>query len=435
MQSDAEVVLLMKQTNHDFQNAQILLLEDTCCTQDYLVSAACGAVAGLIDIFFVGAPGESALGAWSDAQVDGAVLKLSKLFGWKPGAGKENSIASAIGFLEKKFKVNYDQRHTADVGGLFDMSTRNHHIKSLAHAPDIIGLFFSVLNQFTNTASFVSQGTLITVQTDTFGLVGVNPISKLFCGIANWFGHILSDIAGSSGRRGSSGRGAGIAIPFYELLQFCDFGRLDIGKDKQDLATLAVRAFQEGYDARFGIAAALPVLLCDVSIHLIWSITRYFSLKLPLKKCLPVSAHQDLWVMLLFGNGTLCLIDGVDAAVRSGGNWLNLIAWVHFAGLVLKEVCIRAGIALPLEEQIEAHRRITASLQAYLQKLEEVDIEGFEQTSRSYYQWSCQLNQITDEEELHAALFDMAQRLDAPFPWKGSFESFMCDSAEYLLFQ
>ena len=89
----------------------------------------------------------------------------------------------------------------------------------------------------------------------------------------------------------------------------------------------------------------------------------------------------------------------------------------------------------PLEEQIEAHRRITASLQAYLQKLEEVDIEGFEQTSRSYYQWSCQLNQITDEEELHAALFGMAQRLDAPFPWKGSFESFMCDSAEYLLFQ
>ena len=132
MQSDAEVVLLMKQTNHDFQNAQILLLEDICCTLDYLVSAACGAVAGLIDIFFVGAPGESALGAWSDAQVDGAVLKLSKLFGWKPGAGKENSIASAIGFLEKKFKVNYDQRHTADVGGLFDMSTRNHHIKSPA---------------------------------------------------------------------------------------------------------------------------------------------------------------------------------------------------------------------------------------------------------------------------------------------------------------
>ena len=218
MQSDAEVVLLMKQTNHDFQNAQILLLEDICCTLDYLVSAACGAVAGLIDIFFVGAPGESALGAWSDAQVDGAVLKLSKLFGWKPGAGKENFIASAIGFLEKKFKVNYDQRHTADVGGLFDMSTRNHHIKSLAHAPDIIGLFFSVLNQFTNTASFVSQGTLITVQTDTFELVGVNPISKLFCGIANWFGHILSDIAGSSGSRGSSGRGAGIATPFYELL-------------------------------------------------------------------------------------------------------------------------------------------------------------------------------------------------------------------------
>lgn len=145
--------------------------------------------------------------------------------------------------------------------------------------------------------------------------------------------------------------------------------------------------------------------------------------------------------MLLFGNGTLCLFDGVDAAARSGGNWLNffmrlnLVAWVHFAGLVLKEICIRAGIALPLEEEIEAYRRITASLQTYRQKLEEIDIEGFEQTSRNYHQWNCQLNKITDEEELHVVLFGMAQWLGTPLPWKGSFDSFMCGSDEYLLFQ
>lgn len=431
----------MNQINCDFKDAQSILRKDTCCLKDYLVSAACGAIAGLVDIFFVGAPGQSTLGAWSDAQVDHAVLKFAKLTGWRPSEGNEQAIASAIGFLERKFKVNYDQRHTADVGGFFDMSTKNHHIKSLAHAPDMIGLFFSVLSQFTNTSSFVSRGHLITIQTDTFELMGSNPVSKIFSGIANWFGHILSDIAGSSGSRGNSGRGAGIAIPFYELLQFCDFGRLDIGKDKQNLATLAVRAFQEGYDARFGVAMAIPLLLCDVSIRLIWSITRYFSLKLPLRECLPVSAHQDLRVMLLFGNGTLCLFDGVDAAARSGGNWLNffmrlnLVAWVHFAGLVLKEICIRAGIALPLEEEIEAYRRITASLQTYRQKLEEIDIEGFEQTSRNYHQWNCQLNKITDEEELHVVLFGMAQWLGTPLPWKGSFDSFMCGSDEYLLFQ
>lgn len=64
----------------------------------------------------------------------------------------KDNIASAIGFLENGgikangerfdgFKVNYDQRHTADVNGEFNMSTKNHHMMSLSHSPDIIGLF------------------------------------------------------------------------------------------------------------------------------------------------------------------------------------------------------------------------------------------------------------------------------------------------------
>lgn len=106
-----------------------LLKQDSCETQDYLCSVACGAIAGLLDIFFVGAPSESALGQWTDKQVDTAVMKFASMTGWKPAAGKESNAASAIGYLERKFKVNYDQRHTADVGGVFAMSTKNHHIK------------------------------------------------------------------------------------------------------------------------------------------------------------------------------------------------------------------------------------------------------------------------------------------------------------------
>ena len=62
--------------------------------------------------------------------------------GWKPKIDNENNVASAIGFLEGKFRVNYDQRNTTDVNKLFKMGTKNHHIKSLSHSPDIIGLFF-----------------------------------------------------------------------------------------------------------------------------------------------------------------------------------------------------------------------------------------------------------------------------------------------------
>ena len=148
-------------------NRQLILNNDKCDRYDYLAAIGCGAIGGIIDIFFLGSPKDSKLTKFTDKQVDNMVMKFAKMTGWKPKQDKENSIASAIGFLEKKFKVNYDQRHGADVGGIFDMNTKNHHMKSLAHAPDIVGLFFSILNQFTSTATFIANGKLITIKTDT----------------------------------------------------------------------------------------------------------------------------------------------------------------------------------------------------------------------------------------------------------------------------
>ena len=152
---------------NDYETQKLILTQDKCDTCDYLVAAACGAIGGLVDIFLVGAPGESVLGKWTDTQVDNAVKGFAKLAGWKPKAEQSGNVSSAIGFLEKTFKVNYDQRHSGDVGGLFNMSAKNHHMMSLAHSPDIVGLFFSILNQFTSTSSFVSGGKLITIKTET----------------------------------------------------------------------------------------------------------------------------------------------------------------------------------------------------------------------------------------------------------------------------
>ena len=95
---------------------------------------------------------------------------------------------------------------------------------SLAHSPDIVGLFFSVLNQFTSTSSFIANGQLVTIATDTYELQGGNFIMKIMCGISNWVWHIMSDIAGSSNSSANGKRGMGIVIPFYEFFGFCKFG-------------------------------------------------------------------------------------------------------------------------------------------------------------------------------------------------------------------
>lgn len=420
------------------ENRSLIQNSDQCDKYDYLAAVACGAIGGMIDIFLVGAPGDSVLGKWTDAQVDSTVKGFAKLSGWSPRADKTDSVASAIGFLENKFKVNYDQRYSSDVNNLFNMSTKNHHMMSLAHSPDVIGLFFSILNQFTSTASFISNGQLITIKSETFELQGGNFIAKIFCGVANWFGHIMSDIAGSSG---SVGRGTGVVMPFYELFGFCKFGRFNVGKDKQDLATIATRAFQEGYDFRFGLAMAIPVVITDLSIRLIWCLRRYFQYGKPLKECIPTQKHADLRIMLLFGNGTLCVMDGIDAGVRSGGNFLaffmrlNLIAWFRFVTLVLKEICIRVGIALPLQAYLDAYKRINEALLLYLHELEKIDIERFKKETEEYNLTVELFYKTSTNEELNVMLLETFDRMGFNKPWQGDFEEHMSNKNATLTFE
>lgn len=437
---------------------------DKCDKYDYLIAVGCGAIAGIVDIFLVGSPADSKLINWTDAQVDKAVMVFAKKLGWSPQKGKENSASSAIGYLETNngrekpstfkvfnkeykfngFEVNYDQRHSGDVDGLFKMSPKNHHMKSLAHSLDIVGLFFSILNQFTSTSSFLHNGQLITIQTDTydptktFELQGHDFVSKLFCGVVNWLGHIMSDVAGSSG---ATGRGSGVAIPFYELFQLCNFGRFQVGKDRNTLETVATKVFQEGYDARFGLTMAIPVILCDLLIKLMWAIKHYFYHKRPIEECIPSKRHDDLRIMLIIGDGTLCLMDGTDAAIRSGGNWvnffmrLNIVAWFRLVALVLREVCIRLGISFPLQKQLDAYIRINEALSLYLKQLEKIDIEQFKKESEQYCQMLAGMEIISNEYELNILLRYEYETLGIVLPYKGEFEDFMEDASSVLEFK
>lgn len=420
------------------KDRKAVFYQDKCDKYDYLLAVGCGAIAGFMDIFLVGSPADSKVQSWTDAQVDKTVMAFAKTCGWSPRPGKENHAASAIGFLEKRFPVNYDQRHSEDVGRLFTMSAKNHHMKSLAHSPDIVGLFFSILNQFTSTSSFLHNGQLITIQTETYELQGNNFIAKLFCGIANWFGHIMSDVAGSSG---ASGRGSGVVIPFYELFQLCDFGSFQVGENRNTLAVVATKVFQEGYDARFGLTMAIPVVICDLSIKLIWSIKHYFFHRRPLSECIPSKRHDDLRMMLIIGDGTLCLLDGADAAIRSGGNWvnfflrLNIIAWYRLTALVLREVCIRVGIRFPLQKQLDAYRRINEALTFYLSQLERVDIEQFRKETRRYKELLSAMEYADSEEALNRLLKKEYHELKIPCPYAGDFDDFMSDGSSVLEFK
>jgi hypothetical protein len=334
LMSDTQRIALEKRIKEEFS-----LKGANCDKYDYMIAGTCGLIGGLVDIFFVGLPGKGPLGKLTDEATDSLVEKFAGLVGWPGARNPDASTASAIGFLERKFRVNYDQRTGADVGGAFKMSTKNHHVKNLAHSPDLIGLFFSLLNQFTSTSTFIAGGKFITVDTKTFELQGSNLVSKVFAGFANWLGHLFSDMAGSSG---AAGRGSGIPMPFYSLLQLMNVG--EFGQHRQTFATVAVRVFEQGYDLRHGVALSIPVLVTELLTRMMWSVKQAFYHGRPLLECLPSAANPELRRMLMIAHGALCMVDAADAAIRSGGEIVqfmlrsNLVAWARFGTLALKEI-------------------------------------------------------------------------------------------------
>lgn len=309
-----------------------------CDKYDYMLAAASGIIAGIIDVTLVGAPGTGKLGKAVDNAFDGAVERFAKLNGWKGGREGSDPTKSAIGYLEQKFKVNYDHRHGGDVNHLFKMSTRNHHLKSVAHSPDLLGLISAIVGQFTNTAHFIDKGKLIVINTDNFELQGSNTVAKIYSGFVNWLGHLFSDMAGSSG---ALGRGSGIPMPFYNLLQFIEVG--EFGKHRQSFRTVAVKAFEEGYDLRHGAALAIPVIVAELLTRFMWALKQRFIHKAPWLECIPKGSIPELRRMLLISHGALCLIDGADAALKSAGNAVgfllnaNMVAWARFGTLAFKE--------------------------------------------------------------------------------------------------
>lgn len=303
-------------------------LTPECDKQDYILSASCGVLCSIIDIFLVGKPGQSPIGDITDKWFEDRTKDFARLCGWKD---KENGRSSAIAYLEKKFQVPYDQRGAGDAGkSVFDLTPQNHHFKSLGHNPTLMGLFFSILDQFAtpNQSHFVSLSDLIALDDadNSFVLRGKDIPSKLFCAFVNWFGHLISDMSGSSG---SKGRGMGIPSPFWcwtnDIIAIKRRLNIPALKFDNSLNELALGIYTNGYDIRFQTAQMIPVFLNETVVRFIYSVrrlVRYYSVvdkeertsKRLWKECEPFS-NATVKRMLTVAHGTFCLIDTGDALV------------------------------------------------------------------------------------------------------------------------
>lgn len=391
------VISALEEAENEMQSldetiVSIQRLKPECDKLDYILAASSGAICGLLDIFLIGKPGESPLGNITDKWLENRTMDFATMFGWKDKG--EKNLSSAIRYLEKKFKIPYDQRGMGDAASfIFDLNASNHHFKSLGHNPSLLGLFFSILDQFTYTSHFVSGGELISLQEadGKFELRGNNIPCKLFCAFVNWFGHLISDGSGSSG---SKGRGMGIPSPLWtwtnDIITIKSTLKIPVTKFDQSVSELALKLYEQGYDARFQTAQAIPVFINEMLVRLMYSVRRlvkYFSetekenhtLKLMWDKCEPFK-NPTVQRMLTVAHGTFCILHTGDAAVRSfatgGGTFnpaefflrLNIIGVGRFTISLYGE--IRRGIKIhKVEKEVEFAQKEKVIVTNYIEGL------------------------------------------------------------------
>ena len=312
-------------------------LRPECDKLDYALAVSSGALCSIIDIFLVGKPGESPLGKITDKWYENRVKDFAKMC--HPKGKKFDSLESAIRFLGQKFKIPYDQTGLGDAGkAVFRLDPSNHHFKSLGHNPSLLGLFFSILDQFTNSSHFVTNGELIS-------LVNADPKwqsipGKIFTGFVNWFGHMMSDISGSETSAHNGTRGMGIPSPLWtwtnDIIVIKQKLNIPVSDIDKSMNELALEIFEKGYDTRFQTTQAIPVLINELIVRVIYSVRRlirYFketdkdsrSFKLMWEKCEPFK-NPTVKRMLTVAHGTFCVIDAGEATIRAfiaGGGYFN----------------------------------------------------------------------------------------------------------------
>ncbi len=188
---------------------------------DYIVAVSSGVLAGLIDVFYVGEFSLDRASEWGKDKIEKVVMKVARVEGYTG-----DDLNDAIKTLEKNHPLAADG-NTNDFGGGLQ-----HHLRDFSHHFSIGGLFFSIFTQFTGLVVGTDKaGALhvVPVPESHRACIGKNFQEKIAFGAIDWFFHMVSDMAGSSG---SLMGGTGIPGPLVSFMK--ELSALPFFKDAGD---------------------------------------------------------------------------------------------------------------------------------------------------------------------------------------------------------
>ncbi len=340
---------------------------------DCIVAICSGIIAGIVDSLWVGAFDFQSGKQWSNEKVNNFVMEMAKKQGYEG-----ERLDDAIKFLEKKFPVPADNIWSGKGIGI---SARSHHLDDLAHHPTPLGLFFSILTQFTKNGYFSNkEGEFFPISIDekNYELIGNDIPSKIFSGTINWFFHLVSDMSGSNK---TAGAGMGIPGPIVSMLK--EISGLPGIKDTKLSKEMHTVFVKEKFDLRSELAVAhelgkqaIPVLLNEIIVRAFYFIRRLaIEIKekknfkdIEWKKTIPFG-NRTIVRMVTISSSTFMLIDLADAAIRgaieygkSGGNPAmfakEFILRVNFVGVGRCALAVGTDIAMGYKRDKKINERI-----------------------------------------------------------------------------
>lgn len=357
---------------------------------DYMVAVASGLVAGAIDSLFVGEFSLLRANQEGTDIVNNFVIKIAKSHSDYNG----DDLDSAVKFLEERYKSVSDSV-TNDFGG-----GTQHHLRDFSHHASFIGLFFSLLTQFTGFVYGTdTNGVFICVPlpSEQKALLGKDIASKIFLGVVNWFFHLVSDMAGSSGSIGRRTSGTGIPGPILSLLKLISTLPFFKNEDNTNSLSIFISKLFNGtllgdgntplrFDLRTEIGVfkqlgeqAVPVIVNESIVRVFYFIRRLCSEfndkninslsdlnNISWANTLPVK-NRTIVRMLTIASGVLVAVDLADASIRSGVKhkfnvydplfYKDLIVRVNFVGIGRFTIALGSDIYMGIQLSDQREKR------------------------------------------------------------------------------
>lgn len=364
---------------------------------DYTTAVACGAISGLIDIFYVGEFSLENAKDWGSEQTNKFVKKVAQMNGYKG-----DDLQKAIEHLEKTFPLAADEK-TPDFGGGLQ-----HHLRDFSHHFSLGGLMCSLFTQFTGKVIGTdTSGMILIVPVSKTTLIGRNFEEKSLFGTVNWFFHMVSDMAGSNS---TPGKGTGIPGPVVSLIK--ELSTIPCFRDKKinevEFHTWVSKLFNgtllakrdengkilepEKFDPRMEIGILhevgkqfVPVIINECLVRGLYFLRRIYNAvketeilsitdlkKIDASELLPFN-NRVIKRMITVASGVFTAVDVVDAAVRAAiknggfgpGFIVDFVLRVNVVGVGRFIIACKADAAFISEDIQEAREKRNKSAREY----------------------------------------------------------------------